>query len=81
MKTEREMMGVMACVDGVLTREGCDTADLMTVADRLLTSAFANIAPQLPQSEAMSLADKTLRLIRRHIAHRIRQMPPPQGEA
>lgn len=81
MKTDNEMMEVMARVDGVLTEAGCDTADLLTVADRLLVSAFANIAPQLPQPEALSLADNTLQLMSRHIAQRILHAPPPQGEA
>ena len=81
MKTDMEMIEVMTHVYDVLVGADCGAADLLTVADRLLTCAFANIAPQLSKSEAQSLADKTLLLIRRHIDQRISQPLPLQGEA
>lgn len=61
------MMIVLTEVDEVLTRHGASVTDLLTVADRLLVTAFRNIGEQQPDIDQATLCDNTLAQIRRHI--------------
>lgn len=65
--SDGELLVMLGEVDEVLTRHGALLGDLVTVADRLLVTVFANVAEQQPAVDIEAAADNTLALIRRHI--------------
>lgn len=64
--SDSEFLMMMLEVDGALTRHGAKVTDVVTVADRLLASAFHNVAEQQPHVDLAALADQTLATIRAH---------------
>jgi len=65
--SETSDMRLMADVDEVLTKHEASVREVMMVADRLLVSAFRNIAENNVDCNIEALAATTLDTIRQHI--------------
>ena len=58
---------LMADVDAVLTKHDASVKDVLMVSDRLIVSAFRNIAENNVGCDIEALAETTLDTIRQHI--------------
>lgn len=68
MSDDTRQLLLMFDIDEAITRHHADLSTVITVADRLLVSAFAQISEQpVSQAQRLALLDKTLAMIRRHV--------------